>query len=447
MALCADQAGADGKKPREIFEEIESRLRLLFGPGDDLGLDDLYKGLGLVYKNTLCLDSLADGAKLLQLAAVLRQKANPMVDSTGMGRRGFSLLGQRPVFDACVLQMLIAGDEWPAKYRTHVMTTPENLGPFTLARDDARGPLRGFPRGLDVFAAAGNPLARETLQAWGDDAYEGYPERLVAARNLWTERLTPTDSAPLPLYDDVLGVANGVVEAKAPPGAPDWMRSTEYQRLRLNSGLAVWAGLRHEAILYAKQSYTGILRALPPGRPEAGYVEPRPLLYGQMAEAAARVAKSLDGVAGGASQVAKNAAAVQRLMERLKTISDGLLAGRPLSDDDEKWISGFHLAMSEALRLEPDLAEQIGFDLSDPVSVVADVHTRAPLCVEEGVGDLWEMRVEVGHDETMRTVRGPIFAYYEFKQPMESRLTDEAWRALLASDNAPKPLLLKASEK
>jgi hypothetical protein len=32
---------------------------------------------------------------------------------------------------------------------------------------------------------------------------------------------------------------------------------------------------------------------------------------------------------------------------------------------------------------------------------------------------------------------GPVFSYYEFKQPMSDRLTDEAWQELLASPAKP----------
>jgi len=32
---------------------------------------------------------------------------------------------------------------------------------------------------------------------------------------------------------------------------------------------------------------------------------------------------------------------------------------------------------------------------------------------------------------------GPVLSYYEFKHPMSDRLTDEAWRQLLASQDRP----------
>jgi len=34
---------------------------------------------------------------------------------------------------------------------------------------------------------------------------------------------------------------------------------------------------------------------------------------------------------------------------------------------------------------------------------------------------------------------GPVFSYYEFKQPMENRLTDEVWREMLETKAPSEP--------
>lgn len=44
------------------------------------------------------------------------------------------------------------------------------------------------------------------------------------------------------------------------------------------------------------------------------------------------------------------------------------------------------------------------------------------------------------HDGTVFLAAGPVFSYYEFRQPMNDRLTDEAWRELLDSpQRLPRP--------
>ncbi|GAI53387.1 unnamed protein product [marine sediment metagenome] len=38
---------------------------------------------------------------------------------------------------------------------------------------------------------------------------------------------------------------------------------------------------------------------------------------------------------------------------------------------------------------------------------------------------------------------GPVFSYYEFKQPMGDRLTDEAWREILNTQAQAEPEWIK----
>ncbi len=76
---------------------------------------------------------------------------------------------------------------------------------------------------------------------------------------------------------------------------------------------------------------------------------------------------------------------------------------------------------------------------TDNMAVVADVHTDLAVkcCLEEGVGYPLEIFVIVNEGGTVRITRGAIFSYYEFIQPISERLTDEAWREMLAGDTKP----------
>ena len=72
--------------------------------------------------------------------------------------------------------------------------------------------------------------------------------------------------------------------------------------------------------------------------------------------------------------------------------------------------------------------------------MVADVHTdgNTEKVLEEGVGYINTMivayKLPEGH---ILLGAGPVFSYYEFKQPMAERLTDEKWREILNSENHP----------
>ena len=76
--------------------------------------------------------------------------------------------------------------------------------------------------------------------------------------NIWLDAIRTLD-------DDVSTVKN----------VPESMRTAAWQRKQLRTQLASWAELRHDNVLYGKQSYTGV----PACEYPAGYVEPYPRFF------------------------------------------------------------------------------------------------------------------------------------------------------------------------
>jgi len=455
VAICAERAKADGGTAKRALRKVNESLAFFNGEADDTSLEDLFDAFDQTYKRIPSPQDLADETALLRLAAWLRGGKAPAIDSTGLGRRGVCLVGQRAVYDSRVFQELVAGDEWPARYsgaagrgggvagRGGGAAARKGGDPFTLAHDSARGPIRGFPRGLDVMAAAGNNLALDTLKTLGDCDYDGYDKRMAKAREGWAARFSMGGRGLKPIYDYLLQAATLAATDAAPPRWPGWMRSAQYQRLRLNTGLAFWASLRHDAILRAKQSYTGApkeLRGPESGLPR-GMVEPREDLYLHLGDVVTRLAEfcKTQGEAM-PRDFARNAASLGGLISMLAKISEEQSKG-PASEESLMFISKFGDTLRDSISLSEEVRAQTGFDPNEPVARAADVHTRAPECVEEACGPIWEIRV--GQGET--AVSGPVLSYYEFKQKMQERLTDETWRALLEAKSAPEPLLLQGS--
>ncbi|MCJ7656432.1 MAG: DUF3160 domain-containing protein, partial [Candidatus Atribacteria bacterium] len=74
--------------------------------------------------------------------------------------------------------------------------------------------------------------------------------------------------------------------------------------------------------------------------------------------------------------------------------------------------------------------------------LVADVHTdgNTEKVLEEGVGYIKTAVIAYKLPEGHVLIGvGPTFSYYEFKHPMEDRLTDEGWREILDSNPPPEP--------
>jgi len=72
-------------------------------------------------------------------------------------------------------------------------------------------------------------------------------------------------------------------------------------------------------------------------------------------------------------------------------------------------------------------------------ATVADVHTdpESKQVLQVGVGDLNLCVIAVDNQDDRMAFVGPVFSYYEFRQPAERRLTDEEWQAMLQSGKQP----------
>src|SRR5262249_57614755 len=71
---------------------------------------------------------------------------------------------------------------------------------------------------------------------------------------------------------------------------PEAMRTRAWAMKTLNTQLASWAQLRHDTILYVKQSYTAGAECYYP----AGYVEPVPHFWARLEKMAARAADLIE---------------------------------------------------------------------------------------------------------------------------------------------------------
>jgi hypothetical protein len=141
--------------------------------------------------------------------------------------------------------------------------------------DRVRGdPMRMMPNPLDVaFAALGNNAAAPLL-ASELATYPSYPAALHDARRLVD--LHGDDFWGGSLYGEWLGALRGLSVPNGDPtaavGLPAVMQTEPWARRVINTQLASWAELRHDTLLYAKQSYTAVPLC---DYPDA-YVDPYP---------------------------------------------------------------------------------------------------------------------------------------------------------------------------
>jgi len=140
------------------------------------------------------------------------------------------------------------------------------------------------------------------------------------------------------------------------------------------------------------------------------------------------------------------------LVQNLLEISKTELANKPLTDEQYAFIDTFGDTSENFVKMilgnqkagtgfaTGDIYE--GLDKILKSSIVADVHTdgNTQQVLEEGVGNVKAMVVAYElPDKRIMIGVGPVFSYYEFKQPIANRLTDEAWRQMLSTNPPPEP--------
>ena len=437
---------AESQELKDKWDRIYSVTAFYVGLSDDLGpyeyieaLDSVFNGNGKFEPNELTDENIGMlKAKLAEYSApkiyggtgdceipppFTPEQADQCLENT----RGFRLMGQRFIPDSYMFQNLI----FP-KVGSYTGTEE----PFTLRMDPNAGPIRDPPRGLDVMALLGSNRARELLEQLDDSNYDSYNEQF----DLLEEEFDGFDDAEWNknLYWSWLYTLKPLLK-EFDSGYPTFMQTEAWQDKELTTALASWTELRHDTILYAKQSYGMATTGMPPPEPEVvGYVEPVPEFYNRLLALTRMTADGLDemNVIDDSAKYRLNS--LSSILERLVDISNKELENQELTKEDYDFIKNFGESLNGVIRDVDEKAKK--------TTIVADVHTAGPdmksgrVVLEEGVGyvDLIVVAYKVP-DGRILIGAGPVMSYYEFKQPMQERLTDEEWREMLSSEPPERP--------
>jgi hypothetical protein len=365
----------------------------------------------------------------------LKTQAKKLLEET----KGFRLMGQRFTIDSWLFSEIVSpySGEYIGK-RDHK--------PFTFVKTVLERGVRGFPRGLDVMALFGSKRAKEILKELGDTEYSDYEKKFSELKKEIDS--LPPDAWFQNLYWNWLYVLKSLL-GEFGEGYQTFMQTKAWQDKELTTALSSWAELRHDTILYVKQSYTMAEMAPGPGEPVpvAGYVEPVPEFYARLLTLTKMTNKGLKGLVPKEElEKLKIEATLYRFSEiltRLLEISKKELENKPLTEEEYYFIDNFG-AISEGL------IKEIAEGEADPdifkTTLIADVHTEGNTMkvLEEGVGYIKTLivtyKLPQGH---ILLGVGPVFSYYEFKQSMKNRLTDEAWREILKTNSPPEPEWVK----
>ncbi len=397
--------------------------------------------------------------------------------------RSFTVCGQKFIMDSWAFtQVVFDKVHWPS----------DNCVPYCGVTNICGKVIRRKPSCLDTaFAVFGNDqvvpdLVARITSTNGEPFRDGLPyqHNLTAARNvidsqdaaIWTNNI----------YTAWLAALRALSAPTTDPQYPEAMRNRAWAMKTLNTQLASWTELRHDTLLYAKQSYTPPVVCSYP----YGFVEPRPEFWQRMATLADMTAAAISslplsgsltvpGRAGSwppfpppvtcdlgtvkASQVAAlhNFAAQ---MVTLQGIAEKELVRDCLTATETDFLKSVlenhgicHGGVEGYTGWYPQLFYRNvfwgtnnnefdnwqGCTMWDPL--VADVHTDVPddvVCdpgavIHEAVGNVHLLMIAVDNGPDRMVYAGPVFSHYEFEVPGVTRLSDDDWKARLQTGQKP----------
>jgi len=420
---------------RPDMDEIDSIIKFMVGESDNLTPNEIADA---VKEHNITVAGLTDSLSWESFQTILKSRAeygqrilsnilimDPYSPEPGELPVSFRLMGQRFIIDSYAFSNLV----------------------FDRIVYNGEKVWRPLPDPLDAMFVLGNdnalPLLEQELEKYK------YSSQLASLRYL-VDSYDP-GFWDLSLYNVWLNALRQLSPGENMTDYPLFMRTTAWQQLKLNTQLASWAQLRHDNLLYAKQSYTGGTLCSYPH----SYIEPYPEFYHQIAAFAEKADNFF-------SQYEANNWYMQSIQEyfprlkkvagRLETIAQKELSGEIFNNDEIEYLK--KMLFVETGSGKPPFSGwyadmfYIHEDAAEGDFVIADVHTQP---TDEFGGDVGRvLHVAVGkihlgvfitnspsNNYQPTAFVGPVMSYYEKITENYDRMTDERWTELVDKDNVP----------
>ncbi|MDD2716604.1 MAG: DUF3160 domain-containing protein [Candidatus Wallbacteria bacterium] len=430
-----------------LWKSVYEPTVYFVGKTDDLNVDDYLAVSRKIFTDAGTVDRFSDKTKLPLFIEEALKLGSPKILSGASfvedgdfsaSAKGFRLMGQRFIPDSYMFQQLVFHNQ---KDKLFLKYTGKGK-PFTMEDIPNIGPARAFPRGLDVAAVYGSRQAQKILTAEGDTEYSDYD---VLLKNLQQEMWISKKETDWKqnLYWRWIYSLLPLLTEEWKTNVPRFMQSDAWKQKELQAFLGSWTELRHDTILYAKQSYTMLGRGMSPKEPEKayGYVEPYPEVYGRIAEMLKDLSSNLDTLKINSDGLSGKIGEFVSLLNSLKVISEKELQAKDLEESEYDLIADIGARLKALRDFPKELLDLITSETDSRMEIAADVHTdpNTKQVLEEGLGSPSSLFVIVSDGKGYRLCRGAVYSSYEFKWKMENRLTDELWQQMGKESSRPEP--------
>ncbi|MFQ6114215.1 MAG: DUF3160 domain-containing protein [bacterium] len=444
------QTRIKGESALAVWERIYETTSFFAGRADDLTVRQYKELMDKIYGPEPRLSNIASEEKVTEFIKQARRLRKPRILSTYVTdvssravdwktqTQAFRFMGQRFTPDSHIFQNLV--------YDKVKWYTGKGRKPFTAVFANGAW-FRGFPRGPDVMAVLGSKVAEQILKEQKDTEFQGYKEQFLKLQKEYS--LTDRSTWTRELYWSRLWAVKSILDGP-PANAPHFMQSEAWLKKQLNTALGSWTELKHDTIVYTKQPYSMAQAAfsvigkgvhLPP-EPVHGYVEPVPELYSRVREAVTQLRLRLTSLGFPSDKALEsNFNSFEAILTGLENIAKKELAGQIPSESEYELVENIGSRLKWVLRAAHylDVTEKFRSKMDNKMPIVADVFTdvNTNMVLEQAIGIPAEIFVIANVDGKDKVCLGVAYCYYEFKQPMSNRLTDEKWRSMIKQNKQP----------
>lgn len=404
----------------KLYQHIYTPLTFLMGEADNLSIFDiariLEKNNAIHIEDALTAGQIEKVNQALIELAKHKNNIKPQIEITCRDKINF--MPQRYLSDNEVTQKLV------------------DVNPNSQ---------RAYPKGLDVFAAFSTGTAESLLIDFYKEPnnWSEYSKELQQLK----DKFKTSKSTQLSVYE--LWMKSLLTMQQTDKNNPGFMQTPEWGYKNLNTALASWAELKHDAILYGEQPMAAECGgAGPPDPIVVGYVEPNLPFWRKMENILQATRLILqqndcmtDDLKGKTDQL-------NDYVTFLIQVTEKELRGEKLTEPEYRTLEymGSSIEYFTLSVVDPDLHLDDWSLVQGPdksIAIVADIYTRNIRgCNKNGIlhiatGNANNIYVVVEIEGNLYLTRGATFSYYEFVQPLGTRLTDEEWQKMLEEKKAP----------
>ncbi|RCK73630.1 MAG: hypothetical protein IGBAC_0078 [Ignavibacteriae bacterium] len=409
-----------------LLQEIDNIIKFFVGESDNVTIENLKELKSSL--NITNADELLNSFLIKRFQDLLKTKPyafqrilsqilfkNPLNPDQIVPASAFLLLGQRFIVDSYITSEVV----------------------FDKIVYNGVSVRRILPSTLDIIFSIGNNAAAQLLQSELDNYH--YAPNLAALRYLVDSY--DSDFWNVSLYNLWLNSIRRLNPPNNRTNLPAFMQTAAFWQKMMNTQLASWSQLRHDVLLYAKQSYTrGIICSYP-----YSYVEPFPEFYNNLStlsQLALDYFNQLNSLNGYAKSCILNYFQhFNGVANTLAIIAKKELDGIMLNQSEKDFLK--NMLFRQAVCGRPyngwyyNLYYTGDEDFEKKDLIVADVHT-APTnefgnvvgwVLHSGTGMI-NLGVFVTELPSVGNVAfiGPMLSYHEYVTERFLRLSDEEWK-------------------